>query len=149
MAGPIVPVQRWGFAAIGLACFALGAIGAVVPGMPTTVFLLIGSYFLTRSSPALEKRLLDSRLLRPYAEFVRSEKPMSTRARWVAISMMSISVAVSLTVLYLSGRLPVLVLGVILSLWLIGLVSILRFRRRAKVAGPADRQAEPSSASNP
>lgn len=139
MAGPIVPVQRWGFAAVGLVCFGLGAIGAVVPGMPTTVFLLIGSYFLTRSCPALEKRLLDSRLLRPYAEFVRSDKPMSTRMRWVAISMMSVSVLASLTVLYLSGRLSPVILTVILSLWLIGGVSILRFRRRATVPLPESR----------
>lgn len=120
---------RWGLAATGLACFALGFVGAVVPGMPTTVFLLVGSYCLTRSCPWLEERLLGTRLLAPYARLVRSREPLSPGARAGAIAMMSVSVGLSTSLLWGAGRLTPPVAGVIGGLWLAGLVAILLFRR--------------------
>jgi uncharacterized membrane protein YbaN (DUF454 family) len=107
----------------------LGGVGAVVPGMPTTVFLLLGSFFLVRSCPWLEQRLLSTRLFRPYAEFVRSREPMSRKARVAAIIAMTISVAVSLAVLALTHKLTPIVGGIIAALWLVGFVAILLFRR--------------------
>lgn len=125
---PVTP-WRWGLAAVGVACFGLAMVGAVVPGLPTTVFVLVGSYFLTRSCPWLEQRLLNVRLLRPYAEFVRSTAPMSSRARYGALAAMSVSVAVSLALLWIADGLTPVVGGLIGVLWLIGVVAILRFRR--------------------
>jgi uncharacterized protein len=126
---------RWALAGLGVACFVLGAIGAMVPGMPTTVFLLIGSYLLTRSCPWLEERLLRIRVLRPYAEFVRSKEPMSIRARWVAFGLMSASIACSVTILFFADKLPWLVGGLIGGMWVIGAVAILRFRRPVRASG--------------
>lgn len=122
---------RWAMAGVGVVCFALGGVGAVVPGMPTTVFVLLGSYFLVRSCPWLEERLLTSRLFRPYARFVRSREPMSTKARVAAISAMSVSVVVSLVVLATADKLTPVIAGVIVALWLVGFVAIVLFRRRA------------------
>ena len=45
--------------------FFLGLVGAVLPGLPATPFLLLTSYFLIRSSPKLNRRLLQSRLFGP------------------------------------------------------------------------------------
>lgn len=118
-------------AGVGVVCFALGGVGAVVPGMPTTVFVLLGSYFLVRSCPWLEERLLTSRLFKPYAQFVRSREPMSTKARVAAISAMSVSVVVSLVVLATADKLTPVIAGVIVALWLVGFVAIVLFRRRA------------------
>ena len=42
---------------------ALGLAGIMLPGLPTTPFVLVASYCLLRSSPALHGRLLHSRLL--------------------------------------------------------------------------------------
>ncbi|HLP84609.1 MAG TPA: YbaN family protein [Phycisphaerales bacterium] len=124
---------RWAMAAIGVVCFALGGVGAVVPGMPTTVFLLLGSYFLVRSCPWLEDRLLTSRLFRPYAQFIRSREPMSTKARVAAITAMSISVAASLAALALTDKLTPVIAIVIATLWLVGFVAIMLFRRPAAI----------------
>ena len=45
--------------------FLLGATGLIVPGLPTTPFLLLTSYFLVRSVPSLNDRLLKSKLFGP------------------------------------------------------------------------------------
>jgi uncharacterized membrane protein YbaN (DUF454 family) len=39
--------------------------GVFIPGLPTTPFLLLASYFFVRSSPQLNSRLLRSRFLGP------------------------------------------------------------------------------------
>lgn len=39
-------------------CFALAMVGVVLPGIPTTPFLLVMCYFLLRVSPALHARAL-------------------------------------------------------------------------------------------
>lgn len=40
----------------------LGVLGVILPGLPTTPFVLVASYCLLRSSPRLHARLLQSRL---------------------------------------------------------------------------------------
>ena len=44
--------------AVGLACVALGAIGVVVPGIPTTGFMVAAAWCCSRSSTRLETWLL-------------------------------------------------------------------------------------------
>jgi uncharacterized membrane protein YbaN (DUF454 family) len=117
------------YATLGVLCFVLGGIGALVPGLPTTVFLLLGSFFLTRSCPWLENKMLDSRLFRGYATFIRSNEPMRTKSRIIALSMMWLSIACSTAVLALTDKLTVPIAAVIGGLGVIGTVWILLFRR--------------------
>ena len=121
---------RWCLAGVGLFLFGLGGVGAVIPGMPTTIFVLVGSVCLTKSCPWLEERLLRSRLFRPYAEFVRSTEPLSRRARLAATAMMWASIVASTAVLALAGRMTPALAAVFAGLGLLGTVSIAMFRRR-------------------
>ncbi|MCE9607091.1 MAG: YbaN family protein [Planctomycetia bacterium] len=51
-------------AAAGL-FFGLSIVGILLPGVPTVPFLLLTSFFLLRSSPALNERLLRARSCGP------------------------------------------------------------------------------------
>ncbi len=64
-------VKRWIYILLGVVCASLGAIGVVIPGLPTTPLLLAASWFFYRSSPRLQERLLGSSLgiyIRRYQE---------------------------------------------------------------------------------
>ena len=61
-------IRRRIYIVIGCLCVALGAIGVVVPGLPTTPFLLAASWLFYRSSPRMQEWLLES----PLGLYVRS-----------------------------------------------------------------------------
>jgi hypothetical protein len=72
----------------GWVSVAIGSIGVVVPGLPTTVFFIIAAACFARSSPRFEQWVLDlphiGRAVRDY----RAGLGMSRRAKAFAISMM-------------------------------------------------------------
>jgi len=58
-------LKRTGMLVLAAIFFVLGALGAILPVLPTTPFLLLTSYFLVRSSPQLNHALLRSRFFGP------------------------------------------------------------------------------------
>lgn len=107
---------------------ALGGIGAVTPGMPTTVFLIVASYCFARSMPALGDRLLRTRLFAPYMPYVDGRTPMPRRARVTAAGLMWASIAASLAWFARTGRLSPTLLAVMLTAGLAGTLAISRYR---------------------
>ena len=86
-------------AAAGVVCVALGAIGVVVPGLPTTVFLLAATFLFARSCPWLEERLIHNRLFAPFLGYLYGSTPMPMKAKVVTMCVMWASVAVSVLLL--------------------------------------------------
>ena len=70
--------------ALGLGSTALGLIGAVVPLMPTTIFLIIAAYCFSRSSERLEAWLLGHRHFGPTLIAWRRDGAIGRRAKIAA-----------------------------------------------------------------
>ena len=53
-------MKKYLYIALGLMAVGLGTLGVVVPGLPTTPFVLLASWLFYRSSPRLQQWLLAS-----------------------------------------------------------------------------------------
>jgi uncharacterized membrane protein YbaN (DUF454 family) len=117
-------LRRWLLASAGVVSVGFGALGAVLPGLPTTIFLIIASYCFARSCPWLEQRLLRNRLFAPYMAWIDGREPMPRRAKAAAIAAVWTAVIVSLSLLYSGGQLPPWLAAVVTGAALIGTFAI-------------------------
>ena len=106
----------------GLLFTGLGGVGVIVPGLPTTPFLLLALAMFARSSPRLHQLLLNSRALGPYLQEWRKYRAISYRVRNTAV----VTVVIGLSVTLLAGTLPGWLQAVTLAAGAIGLVVVLR-----------------------
>lgn len=118
-------VQGWkrvGFLVSAAVFFVLGVAGAILPVLPATPFLLLTSYFLLRSSPRLNQRLLKSRLLGPILVDwqVRGGVRRDVKVKAVVIVIATIALTI-----FLSGYSP-LTTAVVIALAGIGILVIWR-----------------------
>lgn len=124
------PVARAGWLVGGIVAVGLGAVGIVVPGLPTTVFFIIAAWCFSHSSPRLERWVLNLPRVGPMVRDYRAGLGMPRRAKAIAISM--IVVFVTLSVVVFIGTWPPRLL--VLALGAIGVVYIaLRVPTRERV----------------
>ena len=76
--------------------FVLAMVGTLLPGLPTTPFLLLMSYFLIRSSPWLHGRVVRMPIVGPVIREWREKRAVSIRVKVVACLMVLLVVAASL-----------------------------------------------------
>ncbi|OVZ64303.1 hypothetical protein CDO44_02740 [Pigmentiphaga sp. NML080357] len=77
-----------------LLCLALGIVGIFVPGLPTTVFILMAAWFAARGSPRLLAWLEGHRVFGTMIRHWRTNRSISRRAKWSATITMAICAAV-------------------------------------------------------
>ena len=112
------PLLRFLWVGLGCLFVGLGAIGAVVPGMPTTVFLVLAAACFIRSSQRLYDWLISNKTFGPYLKNYREGKGIPLRAKVLALSL--IVVFVSFAVFYAIEATQIKVL-----VGLIGLIGFL------------------------
>lgn len=93
--GPVGALRRAGWMAVGFCCVALGSVGIVVPGLPTTVFFIAAAAAFARSNPRLEAWVLDLPKVGPLVRDYRAGLGMPRSAKVTAIVVMSIAITVS------------------------------------------------------
>ena len=116
--GPI----RFLWLVLGFASVGLGGVGVVVPGLPTTVFMVIGASCFARSSPRFEKGSLDLPGSGSMVGDYRRGLGMPRRAKVLAISMIVVACGISagLLIKQLVIRLVVVAVGLV-GVWFVGL----------------------------
>ncbi len=124
--------RRLALAGLGFVFVGLALAGVFMPGLPTTIFLIVASYLFTKSCPVLEERLLGSRIFRPYLPYVRGDQPMPRKARIAALTMMWGAATASVTLLAVAGRLAAWSAGLIVAAVIAGSVFILTVRPERK-----------------
>lgn len=101
------------FIALGVLAVGLGALGVVVPGLPTTPFLLLAAALFLRSSDRLYRGLVSSPLLGPYIRSFRDQGGMTLRAKIVSLSIMWAMIGASVWTLRAPAvRLAIVAVGV-------------------------------------
>ncbi|MDZ7706983.1 MAG: YbaN family protein [Trueperaceae bacterium] len=120
------PVLRAALLVLGWICVGLGAVGVVLPGWPTTVWLLVAAFFFARSSPRFYRWLLTHRLFGPIVRDIRAGLGLPARVKAFAISMIVLFAGGSTVVLLARPWLSVLVA----ALGLTGIVYLLRMPTR-------------------
>lgn len=81
---------------LGLISVLLGAIGVLLPVLPTTPFMILGAFAFSRSSPALERRLTGSRTFGPMIADWRANGAIAPRAKALAVGMMVLAPVITL-----------------------------------------------------
>jgi uncharacterized protein len=122
--------RRWAWAGVGVASSGLGWLGVFVPGLPTTIFLIIASYCFARSCPWLEDRLLRVPVFAPYMKALDAGRGLSRPAAIRAIVSLWMSLGVSLTALWVLGALPLWLALTLIVAGVAGTGTILYYCRR-------------------
>jgi uncharacterized membrane protein YbaN (DUF454 family) len=112
-------------AGTGVCAVGLAGVGVVVPGMPTTVFLIVAAWCFARSSPGLTDRLIRTRFFLPFLQYIEPGARMPRRAKVAAVSIMWLAITLSCVLLASRGVTPV-VLALIAGLGVLGTACIVR-----------------------
>ena len=88
---PLAPaksrIARGAWGIVGVLAVALGGIGVIVPGLPTTVFFIIAAWAFSKSSPRLEAWVLGLPRIGPMVHDHRNGLGMPRRAKFLATAM--------------------------------------------------------------
>ena len=110
---------RWLWFGLGWLAVAVGSIGIIVPGLPTTVFFIMAAACFSKSSPRFEQWVLTRPGIGPMVRDYRAGLGMPHRAKVAAITCIVIVCTIS-AVLISAWWLRATVIG----LGLIGVVWI-------------------------
>jgi len=84
---------RWGLLAFGWLMVALGMIGVAVPGMPTTVFLIIAVWAFSKCSVRFQRWLWEHKTFGPSIRAWHEHRVIPVKAKVGAAAMMTASFA--------------------------------------------------------
>jgi uncharacterized membrane protein YbaN (DUF454 family) len=90
-----LPTSRALWLTVGCVAVALGAIGVVLPLLPTTPFLIVAAWCFARSSRRLHRWLLANRHFGPLIRNWQENGAIDRRSKTLAVGTMAVSPAFS------------------------------------------------------
>lgn len=90
---------RWAYLAAGHTFVVLGVIGAFLPVMPTTIFLILAASCYGRASARFYNRLLNHPTMGPVIRDWREHRSMTARSKRIAIGTIVATFAITIAVL--------------------------------------------------
>lgn len=127
----ISPVRRAIFVSLGVLFVGIAAVGVFLPGIPTVGPLILASIFLTKSSPALERKLIRrNKFFAKYLPYLDGTTEMPPKAKLTSILLMWLSITFSCTLLYLTSEAPAWLLATIVVAGVIGTVFIQNYGKK-------------------
>lgn len=111
-------MKRHLYLAAGLVCVALAVIGAILPLMPTTVFVILAAYCFARSSPRLERRLLEHPVFGPHIVRWREGGAISRKGKRAAAGAFAFSIVVALIFVHFPWSLAPVAAAILIGTWI-------------------------------
>ena len=102
-------VFRWFWLIIGLLLTGLGFIGIFIPGLPTTIFMILAASCYFRSSQRLYSWVMNHKYFGYHVKNYRDKKGMPLKAKIMSLIMMwlfvlyAVTLAISVDLLYIKA----------------------------------------------
>lgn len=113
------------FVFFGVVSFSLGTVGIVIPGLPTTPFMILSSIFFLNSSDKLYTWLTTHEKFGKYVLDFKKGKGITFKTKLYAQSMMLLTMSLSLipiSPMFIENLILRITLGIsaVFSFWLVG-----------------------------
>jgi uncharacterized membrane protein YbaN (DUF454 family) len=87
-------VRRWPYLLLAWVALALGIVGIVLPGLPTTPFVLLAAWAAARGSTRLHRWMRAHKVFGRMIRDWEAHGAVSRRAKWMATAMMAASAVI-------------------------------------------------------
>jgi uncharacterized membrane protein YbaN (DUF454 family) len=104
----------------GVLCVGLAILGAILPILPTTVFLIMATACFAKSSPRMQRKLLNNKTFGPLIHEWQQHRSIPRKAKRIALLTIILSVVWSAYLLQdimLTTLVIILVIGPFIFLW--------------------------------
>ena len=92
-------IKKYIYIAVGLIAFLLGAIGVILPVLPTTPFLLLASFCFAKVSERFHKWFTESKIYKKHLESFVKEKAMTLKQKITILAFADFMMAFPLILL--------------------------------------------------
>jgi uncharacterized membrane protein YbaN (DUF454 family) len=113
-------LKRYLLISLGWLSVILGAIGALLPVIPTTPFLILALACFSKSSPRFHKMLLDNKWFGPALTQWEQNKTISRHIKFRAMALVIVSFGGSIAILWGRNGLQLMLVAIgLIALWFI------------------------------